>query len=133
MKKILSLALLVFMISCTKTEKQIELPSEPSPTTVYGKWKLIETYSDPGDGSGNYEPTNSGKTFEFLVDGTLLSNGEICSLSTDTGTASNSTFSISTQKINCPNNFNMTYELENGKLLVRFPCIEGCTHKFERI
>lgn len=133
MKRIWSLSLLVLIISCAKTEKAVEVISEPSPSTVYGKWKLIETYSDPGDGSGTFEAANSNKTFEFLNDGTLLSNGEICSLSTDVGTATNSTFSIITKMISCPNNYTMSYELLKGQLLVYFPCIEGCTFKFERI
>lgn len=138
-KNILGLLLLVLMISCSKSEKAELILSEPAPTVevdptvIEGKWKLVETYSDPGDGSGNFAPVNSNKTFEFFKNGTLVSNGEICSLTTTTQNPSTTNYSVRCKTIICPNNFHMSFSLENGELLVHFPCIEGCTFKFEKI
>lgn len=132
LKKILSLAIIMSMISCSKSDKE-EVTAEPDSTNIVGKWSLVETYFDPGDGSGSFSPVNSSKTFEFFSAGNVVSNGEICSLSTDSQNATTTTFSPSNGTIYCPNNFTMSYELSNGKLLVYFPCIEACTFKFEKV
>lgn len=52
-------------------------------TTIYispviGKWHIIEQYSDPGDGSGSYEPVETDEYIEFFSDGTVKSNRNIC-------------------------------------------------------
>lgn len=123
-------------MSCSKSEKAdlILAESDPSikvdPTVIEGKWKLVETYSDPGDGSGSFQSVNSNKTFEFFKNGTLISNGEICSLETSSQNPSTTNYSVRCKTIVCQNNFHMSFSLEEGNLLVHFPCIEGCTFKF---
>ncbi|RZK01005.1 MAG: hypothetical protein EOO43_24960, partial [Flavobacterium sp.] len=51
MKKIL---LSLFAIACTLYLSCKKTNSTDGPGEVYGKWKLTETYQDPGDGSGKY-------------------------------------------------------------------------------
>ena len=54
MKKILSIALLSCLISlsCRKTPIIVN-------ASLVGQWKLIETLTDPGDGSGEWMPVNT--------------------------------------------------------------------------
>jgi len=49
---------------------------------IVGVWKLIQISIDPGDGSGTFQDVETDKTIEFKADGTLISNGSICTVST---------------------------------------------------
>ena len=80
---------------------------------LIGNWRLVEIYSDPGDGSGNFETVNSEKTIEFRNDGTLSANGELCVLNSDSNTPVNGTFSESDLTIDTPNCTTLTFE-QNG-------------------
>ena len=51
---------------------------------LVNKWQLIEMLADPGDGSGGFEPVTSNKVIEFWDDGTITSNGSICTMSSST-------------------------------------------------
>jgi len=46
----------------------------PSEADLISKWKLIEMYSDPGDGSGDFETVSSNKTVSFYSDDVIASN-----------------------------------------------------------
>ena len=41
-------------------------------------------YSDPGDGSGDFEPVSSNKTVSFYSDDVIASNGDLCIMGTNT-------------------------------------------------
>ena len=131
-KGLLRIAFSLLALSCS-TSNEVETPKEAENNSLIGKWKLIETYSDPGDGSGTFQAANSQKTFEFFSNDSVYSNGEICSLSTDAQSPSSSTFSDSTKTINCPNSYRLFYEFKNQHLMLYFPCIEPCIFKLERI
>jgi hypothetical protein len=66
------------LASCAKDE---ENPTNNPETEITGTWKLVEVYLDPGDGSGDFEPVQSEKTVTFHGDGTVTSNGDLCTLS----------------------------------------------------
>jgi len=79
-------------------------------TELVGRWKLIEIYSDPGDGSGGFESVDSEKTIEFKADETLIANGELCDLNLDANTSVNGTFSESNLTIDTPNCLTLEFE-----------------------
>ncbi|MBJ6367169.1 hypothetical protein [Snuella sedimenti] len=112
---------------------------------LIGKWKLIETFEDPGDGSGVYESIESEKTIEFSNDGTFTINGPLCQLSTlvggtFTGNVRNSNYSdnnILVPEEECdPDNPSAEYRvlIENSNLIIYYTaCIEGCGNKYQKL
>jgi len=122
---ILGILLVSYFSSCKKDEN----------TTVISKWKLIEQYSDPGDGSGDFNPVESNKTIEFLCGGTVVSNGSLCNMSYDVDGQSTAAYNDSTIiPVNCDfEEFRITYEIQDNNLILYFPCIEGCAQKYTKI
>lgn len=52
---------------------------------LLGKWKVIEQLSDPGDGSGTFNPIESNRTIQFFSDNKVTINGSLCHMSIDVG------------------------------------------------
>ncbi len=131
MKKVLIIAsVLAIIISCSKN-------CEKGNTKILNSWLLIEQLIDPGDGSGVFVPVDSQKTIEFLDDGTVVSNGSLCYMNSDTGTATISVFD-STEKYIIPGScmgpeHKITYEIIDDTLLLYYPCFEPCTQKFVKL
>lgn len=131
MKKILLLSGLIFLlISCSKDNSDSE-------TDVIGEWKLIEVNADPGDGSGTFQSVESDKVVVFLKSGTVTSNGTICQMSIESNNPTSGTYSLTDSTISSPDcvqtEFEIYFELINSKLILRYPCIEGCQEKFTKI
>lgn len=141
---ILTITVLVF--SCTK---DYEIQNVVNPDFI-GKWKLVETYNDPGDGSGVYESIDSDKTIEFFNDGTFTITGPLCNLSTSVGEKiigkvrnsihSNNFRLISNEECSFDNSSidNSSYQyiasIVNSDLRIYYTaCIEGCAHKYQKI
>lgn len=122
---ILSILLVSNFSSCKKDKN----------TTIVNKWKLIEQYSDPGDGSGDFNPVESNKTIEFLDNGTVVSNGSLCNMNYDTDGQSTASYTDSTLITHdCElDNFAIYYEIMNDNLFLWYPCIEGCAQKYTKI
>ena len=111
---------------------------------IVGKWKLVEVYADPGDGSGKFRKIDSKKTITFTNDGKVkTTNGELCMISA-ASTESQSSFytlinntdplanSVPQMKIEkCQSTLN--YSIQNDVLTIYYQCIEGCGEKFERV
>jgi hypothetical protein len=120
--------------SCKKNNS-----SESEVSSIIGKWKLTEVYSDPGDGSGKFTKVNGGKILEFTSEGEVSSNSSLCSLisngllhETSAYTITEYTDNRNTIKIEkCPTNF--SYELKGNQLTIYYPCIEGCGERFVRV
>lgn len=77
MKKILSLLTLLVLMACEENKEVVI--AKDAPTTndgLIGKWKLVESLSDPGDGSGTFQPVTERErqVLEFKANGTLLIN-----------------------------------------------------------
>lgn len=102
---------------------------------LLGKWKLTETLSDPGDGSGTYKTVISEKIIHFHKDGTLSSNGSICDLSILSDTPSSGTYSYTKLTISAPDCYEsvLGFKLIGSTLIIYYPCIEGCSAKFVKI
>jgi hypothetical protein len=128
----IKLSLLFFLLlffACTNDE------DNENPELV-GSWKLVEQYSDPGDGSGDYEPVDSEFTITFNEDGTFTANSNMCNMTADTvGSASGKwdDASGSLEVVGCAfAGFGITYEIKESYLFIYYPCIEGCGQKFEK-
>jgi Lipocalin-like domain len=106
-------------------------------TGIVGEWKLVEELMDPGDGSGTFQPVSSTKKIEFFDDGTFEANGEMCSMTNQSGTNHDGVYSTSTGILN-PDNcastqpLNITYTLSADTLILNYPCFEGCAQKYYR-
>jgi len=121
-------AILILPSCSTKEEdRKIEL---------IGKWKLIELYSDLGDGSGIFNPVQSDKRIEFKTNGEYISNGTLCHMSIESNQTSSGIYSSSEMTIspsNCELQNNLTFEINDSFLIINYFCIEGCGEKYKKI
>jgi hypothetical protein len=142
MKKYLLILLSIFICSCTTDDNKPETDIE-----IFGKWKLIEQYLDPGDGSGTFQSIESNRVIEFFSNGTVTVNGELCYMSSELGTDESGTFTITSDSaidanydgFITPNtcsfegakiNFSITAD---NTLILWYLCFEGCAQKFQKI
>ena len=128
MKNLLFFLLIVFILTgCDK---------ESGTTDIIGEWELIEVLADPGDGSGQFRPVSSDKRIRFFEDGTYTSTGSICDFSIESEGDSTGTYLLSDSgyRISCSEapEFTIGLRIEDGYLIVTFPCIEPCLHKFRK-
>lgn len=118
----------LFFWSCTSDTHEVEIDHE-----FIGEWKLIEQYSDPGDGSGTYVPVESDRFIRFKTDGTVVTNGSFCTMTTETGAGTSAIYNIEEQRIvveNCDYELKIMVSLVGEHLILSYPCIEGCGQKF---
>lgn len=124
-------SILIFCLIITSCNNENENP------VLVGEWILIEQLADPGDGSGTFQPVNSSKTLEFYSDSTIVCNGQMCQLSTESSPQTNGTYSPTFHTItpeNCPVSFfPLTYEMQGQYLILNYPCIEACREKYEQV
>jgi len=127
MKKVLLLLLAIaglLYVSCKKTDKDNDGPGE-----VYGKWKLIETMQDPGDGSGRYKKVSGQAKYLTLDKSGKFEGDAIPELLTYK--------ILDSVKMEVTNkNYNKTliygYKVSAKSLQLNPPCIEGCGYRFVR-
>ncbi|MBT8205937.1 MAG: hypothetical protein KJO20_11230 [Eudoraea sp.] len=126
MKKLL-LFLLLLSLACTSDDPEIE---------ILGEWQLVEVLADPGDGSGKFKSVDSNKRITFFEDGSYTSNGIICDFTTSAEEASGGQYTIDEDGylIPCsdPVSYTVGLRLEDGFLIISFPCIEPCLQKFRK-
>jgi hypothetical protein len=134
MKKILFLLVaIISVVACNNNDDDQVINNG----NVTGQWQLVAILADPGDGSGTFITVDSQKRLTFNDDATLSSNGNICSMNTDTDVATNGTYSEENQTITgscgiAP--YPITYEFDtDGNLILNHPCIEACREKYVRI
>jgi hypothetical protein len=106
----------------------------PAPTTLVGKWRLIEVLADPGDGSGVFTKVTSDRTISFLSDSTFTSNSPMCLMGIASGQSSkgiyfpkNGTISPADCQIK---QFTIRFKIEESNLILSYPCIEACSEKY---
>jgi len=135
MKKVILYTLLSFVVSCANKDDYFD----GSQGQLLSQWKLIAMYTDPGDGSGDFETVSSNKIISFYSDNVILSNGDLCIMGTNTTDGSFGTFTIGTTNTIMPSScaaeqpFSMTFVIENSILLIYYTCIEACVEKYELI
>ena len=130
--KTLSFTLLLFLglflITCKKDS------SGSFDNTLTGRWKLSETYADPGNGSGKYLPVSKTNTAYviFNTDGTL--NGTAFPNDVSYAVKDSVTLAI-TSKSNEVENY--AFKITNGVLQMSPAgpnfCIEGCGQRFSKV
>jgi hypothetical protein len=94
---------------------------------LIGTWTIKETLSDPGDGSGKWEPVSTGETLNFKSDGTISGTalGNIKSYKIID--------SIRIQFIEANDNTYICRFLINDEYLeINPPCRERCGSRFKR-
>lgn len=131
-KGIIFFALIALLCSCNNDDD-----NDTPDTELVGNWKLTEILSDPGDGSGTFIAVVSEKEMEFYTDGSVISNGALCNISTQSDTPSEGTYSITDGTISSPlcntSQFNIYFEIDGSNLIINYPCIEACRAKFLKI
>lgn len=139
MKNYMIFIFVILMSSCSSDDSK---PLDEN--GIIGKWTLIEQLTDPGDGSGEFAPTNSNRTIQFFSNGTVSINGILCYMSSEVGEGNTGFFYESTEDndfFDCeilPNNCEyretkVYYNLEDNNLILWYQCIEGCGQKFKKI
>lgn len=107
-------------------------------TPLSGEWRLVEVYADPGDGSGSFVSVTSSKTILFGEDGAYTAQGNLCTMEETADTATSGTFFTDDQNvepnecISLPARSGITYEFVGEELILSYPCIEACQHKYLR-
>jgi len=105
-------------------------------SVITGRWKLIEVYSDPGDGSGDFSSVTSEKLLIINSDNTIESNRDLCHIWSSEETKSTASYSLVNSTI-VPNNCNSEkewhFELEEENLIIRYVCKEGCAEMYKKL
>lgn len=124
------LAILSLVINCSDDSERVD----PS---LAGRWQLKAVLSDPGDGSGTFQSVESNKYIEFLSNDEVRSNGNLCNggSSSDNSSAGVYVLPDSILQIDgCPQDFFLTrFRIENGRLILSYPCIEPCEEKYVKL
>ena len=126
LRSLVLILIIAFVSSCNEVD-----------AGLVSKWRLIELLADPGDGSGTFQPVASNKMIEFYDDGTITSNGSICTLSITSDSPSNGTYNSSTMEIEVEEcvggHAPLNYEILGEQLILNYPCIEACREKYEQV
>ena len=141
MKKFLKLGMifciLLTIFACSNDDENVK-----EENWIVGTWKLIEIYTDPGDGIGSWNSVQNGYTYNFSV------NGEFTS--TRFSECSSGTYSINSDELTLDfdcDGFTAGIENPEGKIIENYTfesnkiifvptyymCIERCGWKFEKI
>ena len=140
MRSILFILFSLCIIGCTSNENNQPYKGNPD---LMGQWKLIEQLSDPGDGSGVFNPLESNRKIEFFSNGTVTVNGELCHMDSEVGEKNTGRFLALENNDyydgeiipdNCDyEDTKLYYNLEGTNLIIRYLCIEGCGQKFKKL
>jgi len=122
--RIFSVVLLLALVSCHKDQ------FKKHNYTLAGKWKLIESYINPGNGgywqkAKTYPPL----TIEFTSDGRLISNFQFYSDHTGYKIAAKSTIEFVPALNGVTRAVYYSFNSDT-ELTVTYACIEGCGDKF---
>mgnify|MGYP000073647654 CR=1 FL=1 len=134
-KLLLIITVVSTLLSCSKEDDN----------TIVGKYKMIGIIYNIGAGEDIFRSENSNKTIEFHSNGTITSNGELCSMSIEANSTSSGTYSIEKLTINpddcndqpintAPGTYplNITFELNGNELILDYGCTESCGSKYLR-
>jgi hypothetical protein len=122
MKNLQNLIFVFIILSLTACEK---IGAE---TSITGKWKLIETLADPGDGSGKWKSYSGSKSYLILnSDGSITGNS---------GTNFKQYRVIDNQQIEFLYQNGtptiLSYKLDGNALEISGGCIEACGSRYKK-
>lgn len=103
--------------------------SATSETEIYGKWKLIETLADPGDGSGKYMPVEGAAKYVLLEESGKIS-GEAFPEAISFRIVDSIRLEITFKDRKEPISY--WYKHSGDILNINPPCIEACGNRFRR-
>lgn len=134
MRTIFFLCILLNVLSCKDDDSTMPILID---NDVVGTWRLIATYADPGDGSGDFQVVESNKSIQFLNNGAFVSNANLCVIFSDIGEASAGVYSEEDATLTVSgcdmSPVTATYEINESGLIVSYFCIEGCREKYVKI
>ena len=133
MKSRLTLVILILgVISCQK-----ETSDTLNPNILEGSWLLIETLRDGEDGNRIFLPVDSEREISILPDNSFITNYDVCQAIEEGEKFSGSFDRIGGQEflIPCAGSLlnSVQGRLENGYLILYYPCSVPCAYKFEKI
>lgn len=141
MKHYILLLFVGFVLSCSNSD-DVSFSEEAD---LQGSWLLMEQYSDPGDGSGDFRKVKSDKTIKFDGNGTFTVNGTLCNMTTDSGPESNGTYTVAEELTAYSVENHMSIEdcefgdtrvaiqFDGGRLVLSYQCFEGCAQKYRKV
>jgi len=117
----------LLLFACNKKEERVY-----DSTSVFGKWKEYQAYSDPGDGSGTFQNVN-GVVLAINNDSTYTCTPEHYAWGTNGKIefVNDSLFSIKRNPIATGTWFAVARNY-NNTLEIGYSCIEGCGSRFKR-
>lgn len=129
--KLLAILAILIIAACSKENNEI-IDVLANPEVLVGKWKLSETLSDPGDGSGKWTKASGKSSYiEFKANGELGSYGDY-----QTYAVKDSSILKFTEADGLKYQ-NYSYELKDGKLSMSpagpIWCIEACGARYIKV
>ncbi|WP_224483331.1 hypothetical protein [Robertkochia aurantiaca] len=109
-----------------------------SANPLLGAWQMTEQLVDPGDGSGEFRPVDTGRRLRFYEDGALESLGTLCFITTNDQAYALGNYNLAQrtiQPLGCENYDSgavISFELDGNTLILNYPCIEPCAQKYVR-
>lgn len=103
-----------------------------------GTWQLVEVLADPGDGSGTFEPVDSDRTITFGADGAYTATGDLCTFGATADSETSGIFWPENQNVEpaecvfASPQSGITYTIDGDELILAYPCIEACRHKYRK-
>ncbi len=131
-KLILLLPVALLLLAC-----QNDRDDRVTPNQLEGTWLLTEVLFDPGDGSGEFEPSDAGFQITLNSDNSFEANFHVCRVFEEGErlTGSFTRIAVSEILIACSESVvnGIQGRLEEGNLIFYYPCIEPCVYKFIKV
>jgi hypothetical protein len=125
-------ALLFGVVSCQK-----ETSDSLNSNVLEGSWLLIEALRAGEDGNRVFLPVDSEREIKIAPDNTFITNYDVCQAIEEGEKFSGSFDRIGIQEflIPCAGSLlnSVQGRLENGYLVLYYPCTVPCAYKFEKI
>ena len=131
-KLLLMLPVALMFLSC-----QEDRDDQVTPNQLEGTWLLTEVLFDPGDGSGEFEPSDAGFRITLNADNSFEANFHVCRVFEEGERLTGSFTRIAQSEIliTCSESFvnGIQGRLEEGNLVFYYPCIEPCVYRFIKV
>ena len=133
MKKLLLLPFAAFALLACQNDQDDSLDL----AALEGTWLLTEVLFDPGDGSGEFRKIDSERQLTLTPQNTYSANYDVCQAIEEGENFSGNFDRIDAQEflIPCAGSLlnSVQGRLEDGFLVVYYPCDEPCAYKFRKI
>ncbi|MBC8152783.1 MAG: hypothetical protein H7Z72_07725 [Bacteroidetes bacterium] len=105
---------------------------------LIGKWKLTETFSDPGDGSGKWMKVKEAFVLDIKTDSTVIVVGKPIFLTASSTyvlrkISQDKLWFYSPKSASGPDSRYIGYKVTATDLELAYPCDEGCVERFKAI